>query len=119
MLYHDVRVLGYKERGADDDSSLPDTTVAVLTVRPPITVGNRFDSVILGEDPYGVRVDEVGSTVVATVLRAEVGHYGADEGTRVDLINRIVSRVCRFAEDPTRSLVMMSENPFPRPPERR
>lgn len=119
MPIHEVSLLGLVEESGDRFTGSPDSTRGFIEVRPPITVGAKFGSVILGQDQYGVTIQEVGSTSEVTILSAEVAVHGLDSEARQGQIRAISQRVMDFVIDPTRSLEMFQENPFPAPQEDR
>jgi len=118
MASYEVKVLGFTERSGDHFTQRPDSTIGLIEVRPPITVGKKFGAVVLGRDGHGVTLSEVGSTADATVLSAESGAYGSNQESRREHIQTIAERVLEFSNHPEDSLVLMEGNPFPEPQER-
>jgi len=120
MTSHEVTVTGFAEQKANGSliTPRPKSTLGIIEVKPPITVGAKFGSIILGRESYGVTIEEVASTVDSTVLLAEVGSYGSGQDSRQELINKIAARVKLFANHPSNAMVLMQQNPFTEPLER-
>ncbi len=116
MANHEVRIVETVEKKSGEWSGDPDSTLASVEVKPPITVGEQFSSVILGIDGYGVRVSTVGSNNERTILLVESAGHNLDQGQRQAKINGVVARVALFADKPEMALRMLQENPFPNDP---
>ena len=116
MANHEVKIVETVEKVSGEWSGDPDATLASVEVKPPITVGERFSSVILGIDGYGARVSEVGSTQESTILFVESAGHNLDRAGRLAMINGVVARVALFADKPEVALQMLQENPFPNDP---
>lgn len=113
MSKYEVTLVDTAELPEDIFNGTPDRTLGAIEVKPPITVGVKFHSAILGRDQNGVRIDLVGSTQEATILLAEVGLHNASQERRQVIIGDIITRVVAFVEQPEAALSMMQDNPFP------
>lgn len=111
-----TKVAGVTEREADYFSQIPAKTLGGIIVRPPIHVGERFKSAILGRDKYLVNVEEVVTTSDETVLIAESGRHEG-QAARIADIESIAERIARLAGSPEVVVRMIDENPFPMPEE--
>ena len=118
MTSHEVNVLGLTERSGDHFTRRPASTIGLIEVKPPISVGEKFGAVILGREQHGVSLSEVGSTADSTVLYAEAGSFQTDEASRQAQIQTIAERVLAFSNNPETSVELMQGNPFPQPQER-
>lgn len=114
---YEVRLLETMKLAEDYFTSTPERVLGTIEVKPPIIVGEKFSSAILGQDQNGVRIHTVGSTQEATILLAEAGIYNASEEHRQEMLDEITKRVVAFVEQPETALSMMQENPFPNPSE--
>jgi hypothetical protein len=91
-----------------------DTTAGAILVKPPITVGEFFDTAIRGRDGYGVRFSHVVTTSEETVFVA-----GSDLETREkheEVIFTIADRIKRLIYSPEQVIDLLDENPFPKLP---
>jgi len=67
MASHEVNILSFTERPANY-TQRTDSTVGLIEVKPPITVGGEFGAVVLGRDQWEISLKEVGSTVNSTIF---------------------------------------------------
>lgn len=112
MTNYEVTVTKFSEQPDDPFSGRPGSTLGIIEIKPPISVGAKLSSVVLGQEHHEVGIDESISTSEATFLIASARHGNSNQEARQDTIKQIAARLTEFLSDPNIALEMMQQNPF-------
>jgi hypothetical protein len=112
MSNHEVKVAQISKRMTPSNQETR-STVGSIIVKPPITIGEFFDTAIRGRDGHGVNFTHVLTTSEVTVFVA--GSSLETPEKRENAIHTIADRINRLANAPEKVIELIDENPFPAP----
>ena len=116
MAEFSAEVTGFTKRGGDAFTRTPAKTLGGIVVKPPVEAKELFKSAVLGQDGFGVEINEVVTTAESTVFIAKSSR--GDEKAQMADVLEIANRIGRLANAPETVIEMIDENPFPAPQER-
>src|SRR5689334_9887512 len=112
MSNHEVEIAQISKRYTPSGEER-NSTIGSITVKPPVTVGEFFDTAVRGRDGHGVNLTHVVTTSEATVFVAGSSLETADK--REAALYTVAERMKRLVNAPEKVIELIDENPFPAP----
>jgi ethanolamine utilization microcompartment shell protein EutL len=112
MSNHEIEVTQISRRMTPLNKDAGTTTGSIM-VKPPITIGEFFDTAIRGRDGHGVRLSHVVTTSEVSIFVAGSTLETAEK--REAAIHTVADRIKRLANTPEKVMELLDENPFPVP----
>jgi hypothetical protein len=115
MNNHEVEVAQISKRTTPSGEEAR-STIGSIIVKPPLTIGEFFDTAIRGRDGHGVNFSHVLTTSEVTVFVA--GSSLETPEKREAAIYTVAERMKRLVNTPEKVIELIDENPFPAPPKK-